>query len=140
MDYSFGNMTIRAPLANSILEQDGVCGFAATSTSGSRAPVNILGDPFLRSAYVVYDQDNKQISLAQYSSCGTNEQSIPPTGASCFVGQCGTSSVKNGTASTGHSNSTGSGYGGPVTAAGSSASIVPGIWALIALVATSQLF
>lgn len=58
LNYQFGNVTISAPLADSILEQGGICGLAATSTSGSRVPVNILGDPFLRSAYVVYDQDN----------------------------------------------------------------------------------
>lgn len=39
-------------------------------TTGTDEPV--LGDSFLRAAYVVYDQDNGNIHLAQAANCGSN--------------------------------------------------------------------
>jgi hypothetical protein len=32
----------------------------------------VLGDSFLRAAYVVYDQDNRNLHLAQAANCGSN--------------------------------------------------------------------
>lgn len=49
--------------------------------SSSQLPV-ILGDTFLRSAYVVYDLDNKQISLAQTVFNATDSNIVEITSAS----------------------------------------------------------
>ncbi|KAK0653146.1 aspartic peptidase domain-containing protein, partial [Cercophora newfieldiana] len=38
----------------------------------------VLGDTFLRSAYVVYDWDNKKVHIAQSANCGTNLIAIGP--------------------------------------------------------------
>lgn len=35
-------------------------------------PFPVLGDTFLRSAYVVFDHDNRNVHLAQSAECGTN--------------------------------------------------------------------
>lgn len=40
----------------------------------------VLGDTFLRAAYVVYDQDNRNLHLAQAANCGTSLVAIS-TGA-----------------------------------------------------------
>lgn len=37
-----------------------------------RADEPVLGDSFLRAAYVVYDQDNGNLHLAQAANCGSN--------------------------------------------------------------------
>jgi hypothetical protein len=54
----------------------------------------LLGDTFLRSAYVVFDQTNSEILMAQYENCGQDEQAIPTgsSGASSFTGGCGSGS------------------------------------------------
>jgi hypothetical protein len=56
-------------------------GFKNTCDLGIRASdtVYILGDTFLRSAYVVYDLDHNQIALAQtnFEATGSNIQEIP---------------------------------------------------------------
>lgn len=36
----------------------------------------MLGDSFLRAAYVVFDQDNRNLHLAQAANCGTNVVAI----------------------------------------------------------------
>jgi hypothetical protein len=64
IDFSFGQGgTIRVPLNEMIINAGGACifGIGVAQTADNV----ILGDTFLRSAYVVYDLANKEISLAQ---------------------------------------------------------------------------
>lgn len=74
--FHFGNdMSIKVPMSELVINasdpeqgqlefQDGTpaCLFGLAPSGGS---TNVLGDTFLRSAYVVYDLDNNEISLAQ---------------------------------------------------------------------------
>lgn len=63
---------------------------ALTYTQKTDEPV--LGDSFLRAAYVVYDQDNGNIHLAQAADCGAHENlvaissgrdAVPSTSGDC---------------------------------------------------------
>ncbi|KAI1871272.1 uncharacterized protein JN550_004717 [Neoarthrinium moseri] len=89
MDFKFGDMTIRVPLRESIIPTGGKCYVASLTQEPRFKGLNILGDNFLRSAYVVFDQDKRQISLAQSANCGRNEQAITTAGAADFFGECG---------------------------------------------------
>ncbi|KAI1084443.1 acid protease [Whalleya microplaca] len=70
LDFEFGSTVIRVPYKNFLLptNEDGKCSLAISSIDGQ----GVLGDPFLRSAYVVFDQDNHQVHLAQGANCGVN--------------------------------------------------------------------
>ncbi|RYP76964.1 hypothetical protein DL770_007138 [Monosporascus sp. CRB-9-2] len=52
----------------------------------------ILGDTFLRGAYVAFDQDNEALYMANYVSCGAGSDLVPvpagPDAASNIVGAC----------------------------------------------------
>ncbi|KAK3698400.1 hypothetical protein LTR37_016970 [Vermiconidia calcicola] len=67
LDFTFSAPTIRVPLNEIVLpaytqDNEPVC-ILGILPAGSSMP--ILGDTFLRSAYVVYDMSNNEISLAQ---------------------------------------------------------------------------
>ncbi|KAF2836903.1 acid protease [Patellaria atrata CBS 101060] len=67
LDFTFSGPTIRVPLNELVLEY-GTTGFSTICILGimpSGDSSNVLGDTFLRSAYVVYDLANNEISLAQ---------------------------------------------------------------------------
>lgn len=56
----------------------------------NRAEEPVLGDSFLRAAYVVYDQDNRNLHLAQAANCGSNlvaislgEDAVPSVTGDC---------------------------------------------------------
>lgn len=72
IDFKFGEALIKVPFGDFIWEADnnfcllGAVPSPATSKSWS------LGDSFLRAAYAVFDQDNKNVWLAQGADCGTN--------------------------------------------------------------------
>ncbi|KAK9359782.1 aspartic peptidase domain-containing protein [Lipomyces starkeyi] len=76
IDFYFGGVTIKVPLKEILYPAVTSSGRQLTFTNGqpvclltvasnSDLGVSILGDTFLRSAYVVYDLDNNVISLAQ---------------------------------------------------------------------------
>lgn len=78
LNFQFGGLTgptIRVPLVQLLTPLTTTSGATATSSTGlpicevGILPTNdttlLFGDSFLRSAYVVYDLDNQQISLAQ---------------------------------------------------------------------------
>jgi hypothetical protein len=62
VDYGFPGVTISVPFSELALPNSGgsVCTFGFYPDTA-----NFFGDTFLRSAYVVYDLDNKEIGLAQ---------------------------------------------------------------------------
>ncbi|CCF56949.1 hypothetical protein KAFR_0B06530 [Kazachstania africana CBS 2517] len=61
--FDFGGFTIKGTLSNFILEiEDDICILGLSSVDENSV---ILGDTFLASAYVVYDLENLQISMAQ---------------------------------------------------------------------------
>ncbi|SMQ54356.1 unnamed protein product [Zymoseptoria tritici ST99CH_3D7] len=72
MDFVFSNITIKVPMSEMVVpyanfgaQELCVFGVLPTITSSLGNEYIILGDTFLRSAYVVYDMTNHEISLAQ---------------------------------------------------------------------------
>ncbi len=86
IDFYFGTKTIRVSLNDFIWETQGICvlGVVPEDTEPT------LGDTFLRAAYVVCDQDNRNIHLAQAAECGTNLVAIGsgPDAVPSSAGQC----------------------------------------------------
>ncbi|KIV98584.1 uncharacterized protein PV09_09631 [Verruconis gallopava] len=80
VDFSFSGINISVPM-NELVIVDAVergreiCILGITSAGSS---TSVLGDTFLRSAYVVYDLDNNEISLAQtnFNATSSNVQEI----------------------------------------------------------------
>ncbi len=89
VEFSFGCSTISVPLnsfqkKSKSVDSNGnqLCTLKLIPTSG---PVSILGDSFLRSAYVVFDLDKSQASIAQSASYVDSDDSqieiIPSSGS-----------------------------------------------------------
>ncbi|KAB5546967.1 aspartic peptidase domain-containing protein [Coniochaeta sp. 2T2.1] len=73
VDFIFNSKTIRVPYGDFIWESDpGQCVVGVLPNDDEP----VLGDSFLRAAYVVYDQDNRNLHLAQAANCGSNLQAI----------------------------------------------------------------
>ncbi|KAH6640299.1 aspartic peptidase domain-containing protein [Chaetomium tenue] len=86
IDFYFAGKTIRVPL-NEFVWQNGAYCILGVSPEDQEP---ILGDTFLRAAYVVYDQDNRNLHIAQAANCGTNLVAIG-SGANAVpssTGQC----------------------------------------------------
>ncbi|KAI7785323.1 acid protease [Diaporthe eres] len=94
LDVNFDGKTIRVDFENLVaeLEQQGqtFCVLAVTDTMvASDPPTYILGSPFLKAAYAVFDWDNQQLNLAQAADCGSQVVAIGtgpgavPTGVGC---------------------------------------------------------
>lgn len=94
MDINFDGKTIQITYDNLITEvvEGGVpyCFLGVSDTTvDTDPPTYILGDPFLRASYAVFDWDNQQVHIAQADDCGTNIVAIGsgtgsvPTGSGC---------------------------------------------------------
>lgn len=89
VDFAFGDITIKVPFKEFIWQFDSsTCILGAVPVDSSSGITALLGDTFMRSAFVVFDQSEKTISMAQYVNCGEDEQPIT-SGSSNFTGQCG---------------------------------------------------
>ncbi|KAK3331431.1 aspartic peptidase domain-containing protein [Apodospora peruviana] len=87
VDFIFGTKTINVQYYDFVWHYPGssLCVLGAFEDS-----FPVLGDTFLRSAYVVYDWDNRNVHLAQSAECGTNLVAIG-RGANAvpnLVGEC----------------------------------------------------
>ncbi|KAF3022433.1 hypothetical protein E8E14_007531 [Neopestalotiopsis sp. 37M] len=88
LDFTFTSPTIKVDMNELVLDLVTTSGKRPTFTNGVTAclfgiapagsSTNVLGDTFLRSAYVVYDIDNNEISLAQtnFNATATNVKEI----------------------------------------------------------------
>jgi len=95
VNFAFGDATISVPIGDFIWQaSDTQCVLGTQAADSSTGITALLGDTFLRSAYVVFDQTNSEILMAQYENCGQDEQAIPTgsSGASSFTGGCGSGS------------------------------------------------
>lgn len=97
VDFVFGALTVRVPYHEFVWEAaPGQClvGAAPVTTSTTA----LLGDTFLRRAYVLFDQDNANIFLAQYENCGTQLETLPAGAGSAanLTGQCSASNAAAG--------------------------------------------
>ena len=144
LDFTFSAPTISIPISELIIDGDpsdsdddenpnpqnggssssaggsdgSLCIFGIAPAEGSTA---VLGDTFLRSAYVVYDLNNNQISLAQtkFNSTGTHVSEIG-SGSSSVPGATSVSdAIQAAVSETGGARI--AGVTGTVTAGGSSA-------------------
>lgn len=91
LDFEFDGVTVSVPFSQFVLSAGGnQCILGVQAVESNSGITALLGDTFLRSAYVVFDQANMKISMAQYVECGTNEQAIAAgsDGASGFKGEC----------------------------------------------------
>lgn len=89
LDFTFSSPTISVEMNELVLDLVASNGGRPTFQNGESACLfgiapagsgtNVLGDTFLRSAYVVYDIDNNEISLAQtrFNATTSNIQEIP---------------------------------------------------------------
>jgi hypothetical protein len=121
LDYTFTSPTISVTMAELVLDIAGADGRPVYFQNGEQACVfgispagtstSVLGDTFLRSAYVVYDLSNNEISLAQTKfnvtttnilEIGTGANSVPSasavSGAATAAGATGGGSVVGQTA------------------------------------------
>lgn len=75
VDFGFGSKgttekVIRVPFKEFVwFVEPGLC---ALGLMEGGSGTNVLGDTFLRAAFVVYDQDNNNIHLAESADCGSN--------------------------------------------------------------------
>ncbi|KAI1435163.1 aspartic peptidase domain-containing protein [Xylaria sp. CBS 124048] len=76
VDFAFKGVTIRVPYREVIREAETEVGSICYLGIGASEQFALLGDSMLRSAYVVFDQTNNAIHLAQYSNCGSNDVEI----------------------------------------------------------------
>ncbi|PCD27874.1 hypothetical protein FGRA07_03013 [Fusarium graminearum] len=90
VDFKFGDKTIKVPYADFIWHNDDRCVLGVFQDD----EFPVLGDTFLRAAYVVYDWDNRNVWIANNEDCGTNLVAIGtgPDAVPDLVGQCGSDS------------------------------------------------
>lgn len=136
LEFAFGDdgntaTTISVPMSEFVLQDGNTCILGVQALQSGSGITALLGDTFLRNAYVVFDQTNMKIGMAQYSECGTNEQAIPTgsSGATSFTGECSASSS---------SSSSSSSSGSPAAqdrrpATGAVLALVAGLAAAVAL-------
>ncbi|KAL8364688.1 hypothetical protein RB595_003797 [Gaeumannomyces hyphopodioides] len=84
VDFGFGTGSnakrIRVSFADFIWRASGVTCVLGVLPIKSDRGEPVLGASFLRAAYVVYDQDNRNIHLAQAANCGSGSQGIVSIG------------------------------------------------------------
>lgn len=131
LEFAFDGVTIGVPMSQFVLQDGQYCILGVEALQSGSGITALLGDTFLRNAYVVFDQTNMKIGMAQYSECGTNVQAIPTgtSGATSFTGECSASS----SSSSGSSSSKSAAEPSRGPAAGAFLALVAGLTALIAL-------
>lgn len=77
INFAFNNKVISVPWKDFVFDIDtkGLCVVGVLELEGEDGEP-VFGDTFLRAAYVVYDQDNRNLHLAQAANCGTNVVAI----------------------------------------------------------------
>ncbi|TGO68733.1 hypothetical protein BOTNAR_0020g00030 [Botryotinia narcissicola] len=99
MDFGFAGQIIRIQLAQFIWFNGATC-YGPIANAAEKTDV-ILGDTFMRGAYVVFDQDNANVHIAQAANCGSNV--VPITsgtdGVPSMTGGCPSPAFSYGTSS-----------------------------------------
>lgn len=91
LEFAFDGVTIAVPMSQFVLSDGGdSCVLGVQPLEAGSGITALLGDTFLRNAYMVFDQTNMKIGMAQFVSCGTNVQVIQTgsDGATGFTGEC----------------------------------------------------
>ena len=90
-DFAFSGNKFSVPFSEFIWKVDGDhCVLGAAPVDPSSGVTALLGDTFMRSAYVVFDQTSEALFMAPYVNCGQHEQVIPAgeNAAMNFSGEC----------------------------------------------------
>ncbi|KAE8454490.1 hypothetical protein EG329_000113 [Mollisiaceae sp. DMI_Dod_QoI] len=90
LEFGFGTTIIKVPYHEFVWQADvDLCALGVMANAAGD-PTYVLGDSFLRAAYVVYDQDNRNIHLANAANCGSNLVPIGkgPGSVPDLVGDC----------------------------------------------------
>lgn len=98
LDFKFGKATIKVSYNDFIYQYPGT-DYCFLGVQVAYGKMYSLGDSFLRSAYVVYDQDHQELSIAQSADCGTHLVAIGPGPAGPLVGDCDKPPVSSSTSS-----------------------------------------
>ncbi|KAH7035742.1 aspartic peptidase domain-containing protein [Microdochium trichocladiopsis] len=106
-NFAFSGVTISIPWSEFILPIPGSTTQCVLGVSPSSSVV-LLGDSFIRSAYIVFDQDHMQVSMAPWADCGEHQQAIGSGPVGNVQGACNSSSSTNTT-----NHNSGSSLGGP---------------------------
>jgi len=86
-----GAARIAVPFSEFIWNVDGRnCVLGAAPVDPGSGVTALLGDTFLRSAYVVFDQTSRALFVAPYANCGQSEHVLPEAhnAALNFTGEC----------------------------------------------------
>ncbi|RYP42705.1 hypothetical protein DL767_000074 [Monosporascus sp. MG133] len=88
--FEFGGVRIDVRYADFVWNNGGACYLGAWYSPD--VGIWILGDTFLRGAYVAFDQDNEALYMANYVTCGAGPDLVPvpagPDAASNIAGAC----------------------------------------------------
>ncbi|RSM09582.1 hypothetical protein CDV31_007688 [Fusarium ambrosium] len=98
--FGFGDKIITVPFHEFVYTAQGLCAVGVDPIKEGEQQV--LGDSFLRAAYVVFDWDNEEIHIAQAANCSSE---IVPIGRGSgavpsVVGACGSNTTTSTTGST----------------------------------------
>ncbi|KAI1423531.1 aspartic peptidase domain-containing protein [Xylaria sp. FL1777] len=88
LGFAFTGVTIRVPYREIVREIQTAFGTQCYLGISPSDEFALLGDTMLRSAYVVFDQTNNAIHIAQYSNCGSNEKEISTVMNFNVTGDC----------------------------------------------------
>ncbi|KAH8673316.1 aspartic peptidase domain-containing protein [Xylariales sp. PMI_506] len=92
VSFSFSGVTISVPYSEFIWNGGGAENCYLGAYYSTSVPVYVLGDTFLRGAYVVFDQNNHALYMSNFVSCGSSSDLVPvPAGvdaAAAIPGNC----------------------------------------------------
>ncbi|KXJ95124.1 aspartic peptidase domain-containing protein [Microdochium bolleyi] len=108
-NFVFAGMTISIPWSDFIYPVSGSRSECVLGVTPSDSVV-LLGDSFIRSAYIVFDQDHMQLSIAPWADCGEKQMSIGPGPVGNVQGSCNSTGISG---SNGHGQNTGPILGAP---------------------------
>ncbi|RSL51143.1 hypothetical protein CEP54_011580 [Fusarium duplospermum] len=131
--FGFGDKIITVPFREFVYTAQGLCAVGLDPIKEGEQ--QILGDSFLRAAYVVFDWDNEEIHIAQAAKCSSE---IVPIGQGrnavpSVVGACGsnaTSTTGSTPSATGFSSSAGHLHVGKLQFVGTLATLLVCIFAM----------
>lgn len=95
LDVNLGSTTVQIPMADLLIPiEDERFALLLSSIEGQ----NVLGVPFVRNAYLVFDYSHNQVAVAPvFRSSGSNVTLIGPNGVAGFVSTAGSSAGQSGT-------------------------------------------
>ncbi|WLF78348.1 aspartyl protease [Lodderomyces elongisporus] len=104
LDLDFGNVTIRVPISDLVLQATRSQCYLGLFEQSSSSSYILFGDNILRSAYIVYDLENYEISLAQAYYTNSEDVEVITSNVPLSGGH-NSSSLSGGSSSSGSSSS-----------------------------------